>query len=667
MSSWRDTILDEFAPNVSMLTLVDDPDHLLTEGKLALELRKRGFDMIEFSDPIEFRYAYESRYRSTWDEGKHTDLVIVPRGRRVESLPYDLLQAGRKLSFSLGRLFPNLSYPVIEKLDKSLLDSLYEACSRQPHNRIGDNATMDFILSNVFKILPDLITNEADLLQALLRLHYQNLHLPLALAERLARILLQREVFKEWPLPEIVSSSQAFFAFLQERWPLFLSKFDGVNTADTDLAQETPAKSSLKYSGPTYLPFGHKDVKVYIDDLFLEGKLAPVEATGIKLEAESWIQSGIISSAPDNAKLRITHLFDLTQNKVPDEEALHNDWITFALKWAELSSLVHCGQNADDKVHLENTREHIDKIFASWLESHYSSLISLSPANPAMLHHVPRHLAREMENSSEGLAALIVVDGLALDQWVTIRQILQKQSPSLVMSESATFAWIPTITSVSRQSIFSGKQPMYFQASINTTSSEEKLWRQFWENQGMSPLDVSYQLGLGDGDPSEALDSKINLGRTKVIGLVVDKVDKIMHGMQLGSAGMHNQIKQWCQGGFLAGLLDQLLESGYAVWLTSDHGNLECAGRGRPSEGSLADKRGERMRMYTAQELRAQAAKKLPFAREWHSPGLPESYFPLIASGRGAFVRQGETIVAHGGASIEEVIVPLVKISRRAS
>ena len=71
MSNWREQILSEFVPQVSRLTLVADPDSLLTEEKLANELRRRGFDLIEFTDPIEFRYAYESGYRSIWDSGRY--------------------------------------------------------------------------------------------------------------------------------------------------------------------------------------------------------------------------------------------------------------------------------------------------------------------------------------------------------------------------------------------------------------------------------------------------------------------------------------------------------------------------------------------------------------------------------------------------------------------
>jgi hypothetical protein len=145
----------------------------------------------------------------------------------------------------------------------------------------------------------------------------------------------------------------------------------------------------------------------------------------------------------------------------------------------------------------------------------------------------------------------------------------------------------------------------------------------------------------------------------------VDKVDKIMHGMQLGSAGMHNQIKQWCQGGYLAELVGQLLEYGYEVWLTADHGNIQCDGKGRPSEGVIAETRGERVRVYPTPELRAQVAGAFPFAHEWQPVGLPADYFPLVAGGHDAFVSPGDAIVGHGGVAIEEVIVPLVKFERR--
>ena len=663
MSSWRDAILNDFVPNVSKLTLAADPDSLLTEEKLALELRGRGFDLIEFNDPIEFRYAYESKYRSNWDQGRHTDLVVILRLQDEElgSLPYDLLQSGRRLSFNLGELFPNLSYPVIEKLDRSLLDALFDAQRKSPPERMGDNATKDFTLRHVFGIVAELIPNEVELLRMLLRLHYGKTQAPPTLAQRLIQVIKERAEFKAWPLDEIVPDEEAFFAFLQERWPVFLAKLGKVE----QVRDHSPGYV-LKYPGPDHLPFDHQDIKIYIDNLFIEGKLTPVEAADIDIGTEPWVRSGIATTSVNDEQLRIPRLFDLVEKGLPAEESRHTDWIAFALKWGELSSLVHCDDSVRHQDRLKKIGDTLNTAFAKWLVEHYASLINLPPTSPAMLHHVPRHLARDIEDSRNRRAALIVMDGLALDQWVTIRQLLQQQDDKLVMRESATFAWVPTLTSVSRQSIFSGKLPFYFPSSINSTNSEEKLWKQFWEGHGLSRLDVAYQRGLADGDAASVLDTAIHLGKTRVIGLVVDKVDKIMHGMQLGAAGMHNQIKQWCKKGFLGTLIGHLLSHGYEVWLTADHGNIECDGKGRPSEGVIAETRGERVRVYPTPELRARVAESLTFAHEWNPVGLPAGYFPLVAKGRDAFVNPGEAIVGHGGVAIEEVIVPLVKFKRKA-
>ena len=102
-------------------------------------IRERGFDLIPFDDPIAFRFAYESQYRSQWDKGQNTDLVVVLRSaeQQLNKLPFDLLKAGRPLTFALHQLFPKLNYPVIAGLDRAYLDAVDEAY--QKHD--GDQLT----------------------------------------------------------------------------------------------------------------------------------------------------------------------------------------------------------------------------------------------------------------------------------------------------------------------------------------------------------------------------------------------------------------------------------------------------------------------------------------------------------------------------------------------
>src|SRR6516165_7253473 len=159
MANWRDKILKNFKPKISRLTLVADPDGLLTEEGILSAIRERGFDLIPFDDPIAFRFAYESQYRSRWDQRKNTDLVVLLRSaeQALNKLPFDLLKAGRPLTFALHQLFPKLNYPVIAGLDRAYLDAVDDAYQMHDGEQLTERETKEFVLMHCFSIVPKLI------------------------------------------------------------------------------------------------------------------------------------------------------------------------------------------------------------------------------------------------------------------------------------------------------------------------------------------------------------------------------------------------------------------------------------------------------------------------------------------------------------------------------
>ena len=666
MSSWRDQILKEFTPKVARLTLVADPDGLLLEEGILEGVRERGFELISFEDHIAFRYAYESKFRSRWDRGEHTDLVAVLRSQAsdLSGLPYDLLQAGRRLSFNLGDIFPNLSYPVVSALDRGDLDVLYEASIRHAPGQLGDNATKEFVLRHVFEIAPELIKQPSDLLRVLLRRHYRGQRIPAELDNRFIQLLRQSNAFDDWPLETLVSDREAFFAFLQERWPIFLDREAAKGTSGVC---EDKKPYGLSIEGPVELPFDHHDIRVYIDNLFVEGLLHPVQHEHADTLSRTWVGIGVRTAPIEDRSRRLGKLIDSLEASIPAEDAKHTDWFHFARGWAETILLANDQAEAISEPtseRIKNLQAQVDARFATWIFKRYAGLINLPPVPPVMLHHLPRFLARQMEEDRKSKIALIVVDGLAMDQWLVVRDALASRQPGFRFREQAVFAWIPSITSVSRQATFAGKAPIFFPNSIQTTDKEPALWAQFWADQGLMPNEVVYIKGLGDGN-LETVSEALSHPKARVAGLVVDKVDKIMHGMEMGTAGMHNQVCQWAKQPYLNTLLDLLLDRGFRVYLTSDHGNLEAEGCGRPSEGAVADLRGERVRIYPDAALRAKVKERFPAALEWGTVGLPEDYLALLAPARQAFVQEKRRTVSHGGVSVEELIVPLVQIERR--
>ncbi len=668
MSSWRDQILKEFTPNVSRLTLVADPDGLLLEERILEGLRGRGFELIPFEDHIAFRYAYESKFRSHWDQGEQTDLVVILRTQAsaLSSLPYDLLQSGRRLSFNLGDIFPNLSYPVLMALDRGDLDALYEAQERHAPGQLGDNATKEFILRHVFEIVPELIKQASDLLRILLRRHYRNQQVPPMLNERLIQILRQNNTFRDWPVEKLLSDRETFFAFLQERWPSFL---DRVAAEEESAVRENGKFYGIAIDGPVDLPLEHHDIRIYIDNLFVEGLLHPVPHARAHALSQTWVSIGVRTDVAEDRSHRLTKLIASLETSIPTDDARYGDWLHYAHGWAELIVL---SNEQKDRVSettsqsINNLQSQMDAGFTKWVKKRYAGLVNLPPSPPVMLHHLPRFLARQMAEDRTAKIALLVVDGLSLDQWHVMRDSLVTRQPEFHFREHATFAWIPTITSVSRQAIFSGKPPIFFPNSIFTTAKESVLWALFWVDQGLTPSEVVYAKGLGNGN-LDSLSEMLSQPKLKIAGLVIDKVDRIMHGMELGTAGMHNQVRQWAQQPYMNNLLQLVLSRGFRIYLTSDHGNIEAEGCGRPSEGAVADLRGERVRIYPEAILRKNVKERFPSAIEWEPIGLPDTCLALVAPGRRAFVREGERTVSHGGFSVEELIVPLIEIEGNVS
>ncbi|MBM4047683.1 MAG: BREX-3 system phosphatase PglZ, partial [Planctomycetes bacterium] len=422
----------------------------------------------------------------------------------------------------------------------------------------------------------------------------------------------------------------------------------------------------LKFKGPLHIPFDHDDVRVYIDNLFLDGLLQPVPHEKPEVLAGKWVTVGLRIDPKADRLRRLRRLVESARGTLPSSEARHQEWLAFACRWAELTALWigSAAELPEDMAHgFLELRRSVDSAFLAWVQSRYAGLHNQPPLPPVMVHHVPRALARDLAEDGRARVALVIVDGLALDQWVVLRDVLQTQR-SLRFRDGAVFAWLPTITSVSRQAAFAGRPPIYFPATIHATDKEAALWSQFWVDQGLNQREIGCLKGLGDGELNMVSEMTADPA-IRAMGVVVDKVDRIMHGMELGSAGMHNQVRQWAAQGYMASLLDVLLNRGFKITITSDHGNIEARGCGRPAEGAVADVRGERVRVYPDGTLRSQVKQRFPEAIEWPAIGLPGDFLPLLAPSRLAFVREGDQVVAHGGISVEEMVVPLVQVERR--
>lgn len=671
VTSWAKAVASRFAPDVAHVVVAFDPDRLLAEETVLGLLGEQGFDVVWFEDPVKFRYVYEAQYRQGVEGGRRWNLIVALPATDVESgrVPFDVLGNADRVSLSLGELFPGLNYPVIEALESSDLGALYDAVEVFKPGNLGELPTKDFVLKHVFEVAPELIKRPSDLLRFLARRHYRGVHLPPLLDEYIIDTVRMRGLFGDWPLEVILADRQSFFTFLQERWPIYLDSVAESKGFAFGDSPNRPTHPAFAVPGPADLPFGHDDVHVYVDDLFYAGFLKPVEhPLADKLSGE-WMAAGVIGTTTAARTRNLDVLVDHTAMHMPDEGARHGEWLSFALGWAEtVVERWHPDAVVSDELggQFDRLTTALDERFASWVLERYRGLHNLASVDPVMVHHVPRVLADEMAGAGNERAALVVVDGMSLDQWFIVRDVLADQLPDLETTTTGTFAWAPTLTSVSRQALFAGEVPQYFPGSILSTAKEAALWSAFWTTRGLAPDEVGFQKGLAENGGQPKLAALLAQPRIRVVGVVVNAVDNILHGATLGIAGVHSQVRQWAKQGHFSEMLGQLLDEGFAIYITADHGSVEACGIGNPAEKALANLRGERVRVYPNETLRDKVREKFPSAIAWDPVGLPPDFMPLVASGRDAFVTAGKHTVTHGGTALEELIVPFVRVMRGA-
>ena len=219
-------------------------------------------------------------------------------------------------------------------------------------------------------------------------------------------------------------------------------------------------------------------------------------------------------------------------------------------------------------VELQPIYDAVDNAFRSWTAARYASLASTADiSQPVMLHHVPDFVRR-----SSSKPAVVVIDGMSFIDWQVIREYLV-DAPWRV-NVSSVFSFLPSVTSIARQSLFSGKVPVQNTKPFSL-ADEEKQWRQYWTENGLRDDEIFRQ------------DQHLRYQICWPAGIVVNFIDDLMHRQLQGTLGMAVDINTWLKNGALRRLIENLMQSGFDVFITADHGHTEATGKGRFSKPGL--------------------------------------------------------------------------------
>jgi hypothetical protein len=635
------------------LFVAADPDRLLTAEEPAATLLARHIAMLPFESPVEFRYLYETQYRHSGGT------LVVRTASDTSCVPSDVLSRARVVRFDLSTFFPHLAVDVLRQIPFAVLARLYEAQEPQSAD-LAVHETARVVAEKGYGISAESVSSDESLYASLLRLHLDGGVLPDCVAKYVVGVWRRNTRFAGVPLERLVRDRSAFLEYLQGHWDAWASSVLGSRLAGSTVADAVlvDAYGQDTSSSPAPLiPWESLAVRTLIDDYFDMGLLEPVRSVS-RGDIPEWAACGLIIDESEYVLRRVDKLAAILQDDAQPWNV--SIWGTVARDLGSLLAryyLMHVRNGAPDsdvRTLLTNTNER----FSRWLRTNYDASLSLPYVPyPSSVHQIAPYLATMRKDRM----ALVVMDGMNWWQWHIIARGLEQHGLAVDVVSSA-LACIPTITSISRSTIFAGRLPRSF-FRLGTGPGELALWQGFWGDNGLAPEHAALHV-VG---PTSTLQSSLERAKpsfVRAFAAVVPKVDELIHGIGLTPGLLAAAVQSWATDDELSRYLRGLLDADYDVYVTADHGNTMARGIGVNSSGVLAEDNGRRARIFESSTLRDSfVEQRSGIAEAWHSASLPPDVNAALCLGDGAFAPENQMLNCHGGISLLEVMVPFAHIS----
>lgn len=194
-----------------------------------------------------------------------------------------------------------------------------------------------------------------------------------------------------------------------------------------------------------------------------------------------------------------------------------------------------------------------------FLQSSYVNIVSSTCGSkyPRIVTQVLPFISKQVDEKS----ALVVVDGMNYWQALLLTRSLEDRL-KVKAKYDCIYAWLPSVTELSRQAIFRGDIPVvdYDQSP----ASERKLWKEFRSEKGVPAFQQYYH---HSGNISE----EMSVNR---LGYVAVDLDEKTHTSD-NYMYLYDATKRWVAEKGIVGNIRHLIDGGYKVYIVTDHGNIE--------------------------------------------------------------------------------------------
>ena len=314
----------------------------------------------------------------------------------------------------------------------------------------------------------------------------------------------------------------------------------------------------------------------------------------------------------------------------------YKDWFAIAEEKSRLDLLA-----IQSEIELDTTE--INGIFQNYALEQFGKLSSsIDKDTPVLVSKAMDYMHEHSEKF-----VIIVMDGMSEFDW----RIFSTSFDGIKYEQAAAFAMIPSTTSISRQCLLSNKYP----------SQLVEPWKQSKEKTEF--IDCAKKLGYTDAQIGYERGYDASFGSFVRCGaVIINDVDDMVHAQTQGRIGMYHEIKLLTGQKKLSNMVRRFLADGFDVYISADHGNTACVGLGRiMGSGVEVETKSHKMvvlKDFADKESLIQKYGLIEYPKYY----LPKEYDYLICNVGESLDVKGEAVMTHGGMSLDEVVVPFIKI-----
>lgn len=374
-------------------------------------------------------------------------------------------------------------------------------------------------------------------------------------------------------------------------------------------------------------------------------------------------------------------------NSNPD----YNEWMDIYKKLVYWELEMEKSDSPEMREVLQTQKNEANTEFFKFVSKNYAKWVNPKSAEaPVMSHNLFQF--KVLPHVEKGTSTFFVLlDNLRFDQWKAIQPIFAESFR--ILEEDTFYSILPTATQYARNAIFSGMLPMDIEKQFpqlwkndeeegGKNLHEEEFFKSLLRRLKKDNLKYSYTKILNNQAGQDLVNNIHNLLNNDINIIVYNFVDMLSHArteMEVLKELAGDEIsyrsvtRSWFEHSPLHQALKRIADKKINLILATDHGSV----RVKTPVKVIGDKQTTtNLRYKHGRNLNYDAKDVLAF-RDPKEAGLPvpsvnssfifarEDYFLCYPNNYNYYVNYYRNTFQHGGVSLEEMIVPVIKMTSK--